>query len=425
MTTNIRISKRTLDALATRDRPYIAFDDTVKGFGVRTAPSGAKTFVLEYRPGGGGRGVYVKRLTLGRFGAMTAEQARAAALDALAHIRLGDDPQLEKSRQRASLTVAGLTRAFAEGHIAKLKPKSRESYEGVLAKIRAAYGLLKAEALTRAQVAALHSAMSDTPYAANRMLAVGSKMFSWGETVGHLPECHPNPFRRIGRHREQARQRYLTGDELARLGDALREGETIGLPYAVDETKPNSKHAPKIESRLAKIDPYAAGAIRLLCLTGARLREILHAKWDEVDLGRGALFLADSKTGRKLIYLGAAAQAVLASIPRLEGNPYIIPGAKDGAPRSDLKGPWAAVTRAAGLDRLRVHDLRHSFGSIAAGASLGLPVIGRLLGHATPATTARYSHLGDDPLRRAVETIGSTIDGAMNRKAGTSVVRLK
>ena len=179
---------------------------------------------------------------------------------------------------------------------------TRDRPYNVLAKIRAAYGLLKAEALTRAQVAALHSAMSDTPYAANWMLAVGSKMFSWGETVGHLPEGHPNPFRRIGRHREQARERYLTGDELARLGDALREGETIGLPYAVDETKPHSKHAPKIESRLVKIDPYAASAIRLLCLTGARLREILHAKWDEVDLGRGALFLADSKTGRKPIY---------------------------------------------------------------------------------------------------------------------------
>ena len=165
-----------------------------------------------------------------------------------------------------------------------------------------------------------------------------------------------------------------------------------------------------------KLDPFAVAAIRLLILTGARLREILDAQWSYVDFERGILFLPDSKTGRKPVYSSAAAQAVLAALPRIEGNPHIIAGAKDGAPRADLNRPWAAVRRAAGLEGVRLHDLRHSFASVGAGASMGLPIIGKLLGHSQAATTARYAHLDADPLRRAVDTIGATIAAAMERQ---------
>jgi integrase len=272
---------------------------------------------------------------------------------------------------------------------------------------------MKAEALTRSQVAALHARLKDTPFAANRFLAVTSKCFAWGTSVGLLYEEHINPAKGIGRYREQARERFLTSEELSRLGDALREGETIGLPYEIDEAKPKAKHAPKVDKRRTKLDPFAAAAIRLLILTGARLREILDAQWQHADFERGILFLPDSKTGRKPVYLNAPAIEVLASLPRLEGNPHIVAGMKDGAPRADLKKPWAAVTRAAGLEGLRIHDLRHSFASIGAGASLGLPIIGKLLGHTQAATTHRYSHLDSDPMRRAAETIGATIAAAM------------
>ncbi len=210
-----------------------------------------------------------------------------------------------------------------------------------------------------------------------------------------------------------------------RLGAALSEGETEGLSWDVDETNPKAKHLAKPENRRVKLDPFAVAAIRLLILTGARLREILHAQWSQVDLERGVIFLADSKTGRKPIYLSAAAQAVLASLPRIQGNPHIIAGAKEGAPRADLKKPWAAVCRAAGLEGVRLHDLRHSFASFGAGASLGLPIIGKLLGHTQAATTARYAHLDADPLRRAADTIGATIAAALDGGKSATIIPIK
>jgi integrase len=234
--------------------------------------------------------------------------------------------------------------------------------------------------------------MADRPYAANRAAAVWSKAFAWGATRGLIPEGH-NPMKGLQKYREQGRERFLTTDELARLGAALVEGETIGLPYLVDTEKPSAKHAPKESNRRTLTDPHAVAAIRLLILTGARLREILHARWEHVDIDRGVIFLVDSKTGRKPVYLSAAALEVLAGLARIEGNPYIIPGEKAGQPKADLKKPWAAVCKAAGLEGVRLHDLRHSFASIGAGASMGLPVIGKLLGHSQAATTHRYAHL--------------------------------
>jgi integrase len=419
-----KLTKRTVDALKPQAKAYVAYDSELHGFGVRVMPSGHKSFIIEYRPHGGGRGVATRRLTLGALGALTPDQARRAAQETLAGVRLGNDPQAEKIRQRASLIVGGLIDAFLEGHArSKLKAKTVGHYRIALERLRGAHGSLKAHALTRSHLAALHISQADTPFAANRSLATISKCFSWGAQYGLLPEGHNNPAKGIWRYREHGRERFLTSEELSRLGDALREGETVGLPYKVDETKPKAKHAPKANNRRTVLDPFAIAGIRLLILTGARLREILDAQWQHVDFERGILFLPDSKTGRKPVYLSAAALAILAYLPRLEGNPHIVAGMKDGAPRADLKKPWAAVSKAAGLQGVRIHDLRHSFASVGAGASLGLPIIGKLLGHTQAATTNRYAHLGDDPLRRASETIGATIAAAMDNRA-TTVTKL-
>ncbi|QGM97716.1 site-specific integrase [Methylocystis parvus] len=421
----IKITKRAVDALAPGERPFIAFDTDLAGFGIRVMPSGAMSYVVEYRPHGGGRGVAKRRVTIGRVGALTPDQARKAAADMLAQVRLGGDPGAEKAEKRKALTVAGLCDAFETEHLeTKVKDGTAEAHSLALKRLKDAHGSVKAEALSRGQVSALHSKMRDTPYAANRALAVWSKLYSWAGVRGLVPEGF-NPARGIEKYREQGRERFLTGEEFARLGDALRLAETEGLPWDVDETKPGAKHLVRESNRRRVLDPFAVAAIRLLILTGARLREILHAKWSQVDVERGVIFLPDSKTGKKPVYLSAAAQEVLASLPRIEGNPHIIAGANVGAPRADLKKPWAAVTRAGGLEGVRLHDLRHSFASFGAGASLGLPIIGKLLGHTQAATTQRYAHLDADPLRRAVDTIGATISAAMDGDKKGEVVQFK
>jgi integrase len=164
-----------------------------------------------------------------------------------------------------------------------------------------------------------------------------------------------------------------------------------------------------------------------LLFTGARLREILHLQWENVDLERGLLFLADSKTGRKTLVLNAPAMAVLVGLPRV--GSYVIAsdtaGTKDEKPRADLKRPWQTIAKRAGLDGVRLHDLRHTYASFGVGGGLGLPIIGKLLGHTQASTTQRYAHLDNDPLRRATESIGSRIAAALDGKRSATVVAME
>ena len=187
--------------------------------------------------------------------------------------------------------------------------------------------------------------------------------------------------------------------------------------------KPKAKHLPKAKNRFTKIGPFAAAAIRLLLFTGCRLREILHLRWENVDLERGLLFLPDSKSGRKTVILNAPAMAVLTGLKRI--GSYVVPGDGPEKPRADLKRPWEAVARRAGLEGVRLHDLRHTYASFGAGGGLGLPIIGKLLGHTQASTTQRYAHLDNDPLRRAAESIGGRIKAAMDGKASANVVAMK
>ena len=275
--------------------------------------------------------------------------------------------------------------------------------------------------LRRADFARLHARLSATPYPANRSLALISSIWNWAARSDEVVDAdNPATAGRIERYRRNGRERYLTSEELGRLGDALRDSESVGLPYAVDD-KPGAKHAPKAEHRRVKLDPFAVAAIRLLILTGARLHEILDAQWLQLDLERGVLFLADSKTGRKPIYLSAAAQAVLASIPRLGGT-RISSQALARAHRAPTEQAVASHPKGGKSQSLRIHDLRHTFASFGAGASLGLPIIGKLLGHSQAATTHRYAHLDADPMRRAVETIGAEISAAMDGRKSKNVI---
>ena len=387
----------------------------MSGFGVRVRPTGAKSYVVVYRAGAG-RGAPVRRYTIAAVGKITPERARARAKVILGAVAHGHDPANQKTTERGTPTVAELADRFMADHVrAKRKAGTAEFYRDILDRIvKPAVGTTKADKLTRLQVGRLHSSLADTPFQANRVLAVVGSMYAFAGRAGIVPEG-TNPARGIDKFKESRRERFLTGEELERLGSAIREAETTGIPWTVDETKPTAKHVPKAK-RSTKIAQSAAAALRLLLFTGCRLREILHLRWEHVDFERGCLFLPDSKSGRKTVILNAPALAVLNAMERV--GPYVVPGDDPEQPRHDLKRPWDAVTKRAGLTGVRLHDLRHTYASFGAGGGLGLPIIGRLLGHAHAATTARYAHLDNDPLRRASESIAGRIAAALEGNAG-------
>ena len=386
----LKLSKRTIDAAKPSEARYVLWDTELKGFGVRVESSGLKSFLVRYRHLGRRR-----FLSLGRFGEITPEQARLLAQKALSKVREGADPADERSRDREAITVKKLVERFLADHVEeKRKSKTATHYRSVLeGYLVPKYGSKKAQELTRADMAKLHLEIKHAPYQANRLLAVVASMYSFGDKHGLTPEDF-NPAKKIERFPETRRERFLTTEELQKLGQAFRDLDESG--------------------RFGT----AIQALIFLLLTGARLNEILKLKWSYVDLERGLLLLPDSKTGKKAITLNSASAAILAELKTKsdikKNGEYVFYGVDPVIPRSDLKKPWAAVTEAAGLEGLRIHDLRHSFASVGAGAGLGLPIVGKLLGHTQASTTQRYAHLDVDPLRKASNAIGSVLVNALN-----------
>lgn len=412
-----RISKRVVDSVRPNGSEFIVWDDSLTGFGLRVRASGAKSYVVVYRAGTG-RKAPVRKVTLGSTKKIAPDAARALAQKALGSVAHGKDPAAERAQDRQGLTVKELVETFLEGHSElKLKPTTASRYRHLLRQwLVPELGSTKADALTRAAVANLHARHKRKAVSANRMLGAISSMYGFAQRRGMVPEGF-NPASRIEKYPERRRETFLTQQELGRIGEALREAETKGIPWVVDESQPNAKHIPKQDrNRRTIFSPFATAAVRLLLLTGCRLREILHLKWEHVDFERGLLLLPDSKTGTRTIVLNAPALSLLASLPR--PGSYVVPGSDPEQPRHDLKRIWEAVCRRAGLRRVRIHDLRHTYASFGAGGGMGLPIIGKLLGHSQPATTARYAHLESDPLRRASNAIGRRIAGAMG-EAGT------
>jgi integrase len=410
----MRLSKRIADTAEPRAVRYTIFDDVVPGFGLRVFPSGKKSWIFEYRTNEGGRRAPKKRLTIGRIGDLTTDKARRVADQLRAAVKTGKDPQGDRKRQREAPKVLDLANAFLRDHVsAKRRPSTRAHYQDLLTRlVLPKLARRNAKDVTRSEIARIHLECSSTPFQANRMLAIVGSMYSFGGRHGLVPEGI-NPARGIERFREEPRERLLSMGELERLGIAIRQAETSGIPWTIDPSK-KSKHIPKSGQRTV-LGTHSTAALRLLIFTGARLREVLHLRWEHVDFDRGLLLLPESKTGRKTIVLIAPALTILSGLPRV--GAYVVAGnsagTKNERPRSDLKRPWSLVSRAAGLDGVRLHDLRHNFAAFGAGGGMGLPLIGKLLGHSQPQTTARYAHLDADPLRRASNTIGETIAAAM------------
>jgi integrase len=421
--TGQRITKRTVDALKPNGREFTVWDDTVSGFGVRVRPTGAMSYVVVYRAGAG-RGAPVRRFTVGAVGKIAPDLARARAKVVLGSVAHGHDPAGQKTTERGVPTVAELADRFMAEHVEpKRKAGTAAYYQDILYRlVKPAIGTTKADKVTRQQVGKLHSSLADTPFQANRVLAVVGSMYAFAARAGVVPEG-TNPARGIEKFKESCRERFLTAVELERLGSAIREAETTGIPWTVDCSRLQAKHLPRSEKRFTKINPFAAAALRLLTFTGCRLREILNLRWEHVDIERGLLFLPDSKSGRKTVILNAPALAILNGLERM--GPYVVPGDDPAKPRPDLKRPWDTITKRAGLDGVRLHDLRHTYASFGAGGGLGLPIIGRLLGHTQTATTARYAHLDNDPLRRASESIAGRIAAALDGNSQNPVVPIR
>jgi integrase len=384
-----KITKRAVDALMPTDgAEAVLWDSELKGFGVRVQRGGAKSYILHYRVGTG-RGAPLRKLTIGRHGSpWTPETARHEAKRLLGLVETGVDPAADKIARQEAPTMAELAERFLSEHAdTKRKASTALEYKRLLHKvILPALGRRKAADVSRADVAKLHHANRSTPYQANRLLAVLSKMFNLAERWG-LRQDGSNPCRHVEKFGEKKRERMLSPAELARLGDALATYD--GSPYAV-------------------------AAVKLLIFTGARLGEVLGLRSDWIDFERGEARLPDSKTGAKTLHLPPPALAVLAALPQLDGNPYLIAGAKPGAALVNLEKPWRAIRASAGLDDVRLHDLRHAFASIAASSSMGLPIIGKMLGHSQPATTARYAHLASDPVKAAAAAVANNIAAAMS-----------
>jgi integrase len=416
----LKLTKRSIDAILPATKPAIHYDSELTGFCLKVLPTGAKRWCVEYRSGAGGRSVGKTRMVLGSTSKLTPDQARQSAAKILAAVALGQDPAGKRSRDRAMPTFA----EFAERYLTeeaeiKLKVGTVVNYRIYLRKHAApVIGTRKLDALETADIAKLHRRVGQTvPMTANRVVEFVGSVFRYAAVSGLVPRGH-NPAAHVQGFREQRRERFLSSTELGRLGDAIREAETTGIPWKIDTGRPNAKHVPK--NGRTKIGPHVAAALRLLILTGARLREILGLRWEHVDLERGLLLLPDSKTGRKAIILNAPAIAILKTLPKVDIQ--VIASEIQGQPRHDLNKPWKLVAGRADLAGVRIHDLRHTHASYGAGAGFGLPIIGKLLGHSQPATTARYAHLDNDPLKKASEQIGHQLSVAMGdltRRAGT------
>ena len=384
----MKITKRAVDGLEPRKKDYLVWDDSLKGFGVRCYASGKRVFIVQYKIGG--RSGRLRRYSLGQYGVVTPEQARKKAKLVLADVAMGNDPAAERAAYRQAPTVAVLFERYFKDHaeINKKASTVAKDRQWVDRLILPKLGKKKVVDVRRADIAKLHHDLRATPYQANRVLEVLRKAFNLAEAWG-LRKDGTNPCRHVQKFKEQKRERLLTVDEFSRLGAALDAAEHD-------------------HSEL----PSFIALVRLLILTGCRLGEIQNLEWAHVDLDAGCLRLPDSKTGAKIVPLGQAAIDLLTDLPRGPFTKYVCPGLKPNKPLSGVHRPWYRLRQAAKLPDLRLHDLRHAWASLAASEGLSLPIIGAVLGHARPETTARYAHFLNEPLRQAADMVSNKIAAA-------------
>ena len=394
-----RLIDRTVRALPTpKGRAKITWDDETKGLGVCVYPTGRRSFVLDYRASGRQR-----RMVIGQYPDWSVAAARDEARKFRRAVDGGADPLSDRHSARGAPTVQDMFQRYMKEHAPSKAERSRKDDEGMWRnEILPRLGKLKVADVRPADADKLHREItaSGRPVRANRVIEVFRKSLNLAIRWGWISQ---NPATGVKRNQEEHRTRYLSLEEIVRLGEAMD-----GHP-----------------------DQKAVNAVRLLLLTGARKGEVLSASWSQFDLENGTWTRPSSHTKQKRehrVPLSAPAVQLLTDMKREATGALLFPG-KNGRPMSDIKKTWDSVCKDAGLVKLVydsrrkkgqrddpvykptvwLHDLRRTYASLLASSGHSLPVIGALLGHTQAQTTQRYAHLFEDPLRQATESVGALV----------------
>ena len=344
------LSKRVLDRLSVNGKDAIFWDRDLAGFGIRVYPSGKKVFVVQTRAFGRS-----KRVTLGRYPELTPEAARKNATAVIARIKKGQPPV--PPAPAPVPTVADLAERYQREYVEmQCKPATVSHYRLMLRKhIVPALGDRLVTDVEHKDILSFHNGLHHMPTVANRAADILVKMFNLADAWDWRPSG-TNPCRGVSRFKVEKHERFLTREELYRVGQALRAAPAERLTST-----------------------HAAAAIWLLVLTGCRRNEILGLRWDDLNFGTGEMRLRDSKTGARMVPLPPKSAEIFAGLPRTPDNPWVFPGRKKGTRLVNLNDSWDRVRKRAGLDGVRLHDLRHTYASRALALGESLPMIGVLM----------------------------------------------
>lgn len=380
----LKLTKTLADSAQPEAKDYELRDTVTPGFLLKVTPSGRKMFMLAYTAANGQR----RKPAIGRFGAITVEQARSIAQDWLAEVRRGNDPSAERAAARAAPTVKDLCQRFLDDYsIPRNKPSTvKGNRVNINAHILPALGRLKVPDVTRVDVAKLIGEMEHTPTAANLTLACLRKMFSMAEIWGYRPDGS-NPTRHIPKYPQKGSTRLITNAELKRLFAYLDRADAEGLEH-----------------------PFLTLAIRLQFAFAARRSEILLLEWAWIDFENRRVVWPDSKTGGMSKPLSAEAADLLENAPRLEDSPYVVPSIFDPAqPMTDntYSAGWRRILERAGIPHCGTHAIRHRAATDIANSGVPVKVGMALTAHKTVTMFMRYVHAEDDPIRAAAETVSA------------------
>jgi integrase len=370
----MNLTKRLIDSFTYQGpepRKDIRWDDQLPGFGVRVFASGRKAFVLSYRHQGRKR-----LITLGHYGVLTLDQARDRARRQVVAVRDGIDPLAERLKETQGQTLKDLATAYLERYARVFKKTWREDESRLSNLILPRWGSLKLTALKRSDIAALHQRIgAEHPHAANRLVELIARMYELARQWGFVEEDYPNPARRIQAFPETRRDRFVRADELPRLIEAID----------------------------AEDSPYSRAAFWLYLLTAMRKNELLRARWEDIDFDAGLWRLPVTKSARvHHIPLVPRVVAILKALPREQGNPHVLPGHRAGQPIINIDRVWRRIRARAGLADVRLHDLRRTAASYMAQDGASLHLIGKILNHRDPSTTAVYAHFHQQEARLAL-----------------------